>query len=338
MAGLSSWTERDVAQWRSELQTASQGDKSRRQKLLSLVTAASSYVAAVSWIQVVQKLGCPPGTGVADLCKEMTGWEMLTFSVYVAGFTLAVIVVVFLLYSLKQRLDKSIQSELDKAIHTVATNVDARESTIVREEKRLSETARLASVAQGKTFDLVSGNSVYACVVMWTLSLHSFTSYTTLSGVWVYFFLMMLLCFFVTLVSFEAAPVLARKLRETFRVGGQERDDWTDNNRLVLVARAFVAAMAWLLAVALVNALEVTLSRYWPGGRPSGVPLCYYSSGLHNVPVGFFAPSLFVVSYWQLITERGVVARTYSALRGDFCPDGTGSHMSQKIQQAHSTR
>lgn len=51
--------------------------------------------------------------------------------------------------------------------------------------------------------------------------------------------------------------------------------------------------MAWLLAIALIMALEVTIAALWPTGNDEGTSddgtrgatLVYYSGGLHNLPL-----------------------------------------------------
>ena len=70
-----------------------------------------------------------------------------------------------------------------------------------------------------------------------------------------------------------------------------------DEGQLVLVARTFAGSMAFLLAIGLVNALEVTIVRTaWQddGARP-----CYYSGSLHNVPLA--ARFVLCVVIWVMV-------------------------------------
>jgi hypothetical protein len=287
MAGglIDGWTPRDVENWREELSKARRGT-TQRKTAVALVAAAASYVGACAWIPVIKELGCPGGRG----CREMETWEMAVFSIWVSFFTFVIIVLVYLLYTIRYKLDAWIKGR------GTEENVSVQPARTGPTEVR--EAARLASVAQGKTVDLVAGNTVYACVFLWTVSLHSFTSYTTLSGVWEYFAAMVCLSASLTVMSFEIAPIITAKLRTccpalvrdktqgllgvgddqvrpSLRPAGlvfyrahvmqtyvQEKSSEEEKAATVLVAKAFQGAMAWLLAVALVNALEV------PCGRP----------------------------------------------------------------------
>ena len=306
MSGVSGWDARDVKAWRGELEEASKGDETTRAKALTLVTAAMSYVAACSWIGVVKKLGCPGGTDPgAELCAEMKPWEMILFSGYVLLFTIVVATVCYGMYTAKNAMDARIQDAAKQRIKS-SSGADLTQTTsaAARQKDQINQEARLASLAQGKTFDLVAGNTVYACVVMWTITLHSFTSYTTISGVWTYFAMMMLFCCLMTVLSFEAAPVVGSKLRSKVPAFCRSGVD-SEKNNLVLVARAFGGAMAWLLAVALIHALEVTMTRNWPGGKKNQCAdsmesscwqPCYYSGYAHNIPlVGRFILCFAVV-------------------------------------------
>jgi hypothetical protein len=287
--GLSGWDERDVQDWRRELAAQRKGESTRKIGT-ALVAAGISYIGACSWIPVTKLAGCPKGKG----CEEMTIWEMLVFSMYVAVFTLGVITLTYLLYTIKQRLTHKIEAEAED-LAEVIRNDDAR-STVARE--RLSagvkEGARLATIAHGRSFDMIAGNTIYACVFLWTLSLHSFTSYTTRSGVWTYFAFALVVCSALTVLSFEVAPALTTKIRAACPMLAPANP--TDEAQLVLVARTFAGSMAYLLAIGLVNALEVTIVRSWPVGDPRP---CYYSGSLHNIPLA--ARYVLCVVIWALM-------------------------------------
>eukprot|EP01043_Picozoa_sp_COSAG02_P062372 COSAG02_NODE_8588_length_2513_cov_1.341342_1_plen_569_part_00 len=286
--GLSGWSDRDVELWCQELAAQRKGE-SRHKIFTALVAAGISYIGACSWIPVTIKAGCPVGKG----CAEMTTWEMLVFSMYVAFFTLGIIILTYLLYTLKQRL--STRSEKRAQELTEVIESDTSRDTVSRE--RLSakvEDVKLAVIAYGKTFDMIAGNTIYACAFLWTLSLHSFTSYTTRTGVWTYFGFALVVCSSCTVLFFEVAPALTAKIRSTCPLLGKARS--MDEAQLVLVARTFSGSMSFLLAIGLVNALEVTIVRSWPAGDPRP---CYYSGVLHNVPLA--ARYVLCLVIWALI-------------------------------------
>lgn len=276
MSGFSGWTERDVQDWRAELAAQRKGNDARKIGT-TLVAAGISYIGACSWIPVTKLAGCPTGNG----CEEMTTWEMLVFSLYVAFFTLGIIVVTYLLYTVKQRLDNKIETEARELKDAIDGDLERTATQKESISAGVTEGAKLASIAHGKSFDMIAGNTIYACVFLWTLSLHSFTSYTTRSGVWTYFVFALVVCSALTVLSFEIAPVLTAKIRAACPLLAPTGK--SDEAQLVLVARTFAGSMAFLLAIGLVNALEVTIVRSWPAGddaRP-----CYYSGSLHNIPL-----------------------------------------------------
>jgi hypothetical protein len=144
MSGLSSWSNVDIAAWRNELEVASKGSRTSREKAIALCSAALSYVAGSAWITVVKDLGCPPAPDsvitAGALCQEMTTVEMIIFFVYAILATVAVVIIVFGLYSCRAKLDATFgqQRQLQGAV----------------------------LLTQHKTFDLVSvavGESVIKC-------------------------------------------------------------------------------------------------------------------------------------------------------------------------------
>ena len=66
-----------------------------------------------------------------------------------------------------------------------------------------------------------------------------------------------------------------------------------EDTRTARIAKAFGGSMAWLLAIALMQALEVTIAVFWPTGNDEGTSadgrrgatLVYYAGGLHNLPL-----------------------------------------------------
>ena len=111
---------------------------------------------------------------------------MLWFSLWVIAFTVTIVVVVYAVYAAKQCLDAQIKAKFERKSSGIKKNALLRTTQAVNEEKeRLGEAAKLASLAHGKTFDLVAGNTIFATVFLWTLALHSYNlSYITLQGVW----------------------------------------------------------------------------------------------------------------------------------------------------------
>ena len=270
--GISGWDKGDIEGWRKELAAARKGEDTRR-TATNLIAAGIAYIGACAWIKPITDR-TDPDAG--------TGWNKLLSFMVVVLFSVAIIFCCFLLYTVKAKLNRRTEAQARKLKESLASKDDLRATQMQKKTDEVEKVAKLAVLANGKTFDMICGNVIYANVFLWTLSLHSFTSYTTRSGVWAYFFFAFFICASLTILFFEAAPVLTAKLRETCPMLAPSKKE---ESQLVLVARTFAGSMAWLMAVALVNALEVTITRGWPLGDGEDYRACYYGGALHNVPL-----------------------------------------------------
>lgn len=177
MSAITGWQARDIKSWRDELAEAAKNDTTRSEKAFTLLVAASAYVAGGAWSGWVKQFACP-ASGLATagaLCQDMKFREKLLFFVWAAMGTVVVTVIVWFLHFLR-----------DKADSAVARNADDEGSLTAAEEKLIATKAL-------KAVDLVSGGWIYSSAYLWSVALHSFLSYTTLSGAWEYFLLN--LCF-----------------------------------------------------------------------------------------------------------------------------------------------
>ncbi len=270
--GISGWSAGDMEGWRKELAEARKGEDTRR-TATNLIAAGIAYVGACAWIK--------PVTDRADPDSGTTWDKLLSFMV-VMLFSVAIIFCCFLLQTIKAKLNRRTEAQAQKMKEHFVSSDNLRATQMQEKTDEVEVVAKLAVLANGKTFDMICGNVIFANVFLWTLSLHSFTSYTTRSGVWTYFFFAFFICASLTILFFEATPVLTAKLRETCPMLAPAKKE---ESQLVLVARTFAGSMAWLMAVALVNALEVTITRGWPLGDGDDYRACYYSGALHNVPL-----------------------------------------------------
>lgn len=271
------WDERDIDAWRKELAEAAQQDESRLEKSFTLLVAASSYVAAGGWSAWVKKWVCfsTDHANAGALCQNMTGGEMAVFALWAAIATVVTAVIVWALYLLR-----------DKVEETVAKAADDGGALTVAEEKLVATKAL-------KAVDLISGGWIYNSALLWSIALHSFLSYTLLSGAWLYFFLNLAFVFVFSMASWELSPVITAWVRKKAPSLASDPSARTEDTRAAKVAKAFGGSMAWLLAIALMQALEVTIAVFWPTGNDEGTSadghrgatLVYYAGGLHNLPL-----------------------------------------------------
>lgn len=270
---LVGWTNRDVQRWKEELESGAKGGSQQtlRQKFITLIAAATSFIAGGGWGKFVTKVGCPPIKNHGTLCTNMKLYEMIYFPAYALGFTVAVILVAYCMDTIRTKLDT-----------TIATKV--KDSSLLQRaesaERKKEELEKVAKQANDKTFTMMSGGWTYNCVVLWTIALHAPLPYTTLFGVWMYFFCMLFFCAAMLTLAFEAIPAVTAWLRR--KCPNVATKKW-EQPRLVLVANAIGGAAAWVLGIGLMDALEVTAAEM--RGLPDGAELTYYWGGLHNVPL-----------------------------------------------------
>eukprot|EP01043_Picozoa_sp_COSAG02_P019663 COSAG02_NODE_955_length_15680_cov_31.906681_6_plen_549_part_00 len=276
-AAFARWDQRDIDSWRKELADAAQEDESRLEKAFTLLVAATSYVAAGGWSAWVKKYACfsTEHAKAGALCQNMTGEEMIWFTLYCACATVVVAMIVWALYFLRDKIEQ-----------TVAKEADEGGALTVAEEKLVATKAL-------KAVDLISGGWIYNSAALWSIALHTFLSYTLLSGAWLYFCLNLTFVFIFSMASWELAPVLTAWARKYASGIASDPSVAAEDTRAARIAKAFGGSMAWLLAIALMQALEVTIAVFWPTGNDegtspdgrSGATLVYYAGGLHNLPL-----------------------------------------------------
>lgn len=275
--GFSRWSERDMDAWRKELVDAAQQDETRVEKAFTLLIAATSYIAGGGWSNWVKNWVCFSTDKVAagGLCQNMDTEEKILFTLWCAVATVAVAIIVWSLYFLR-----------DKVEATVAREADDGGALTVAEEKLVATKAL-------KAVDLISGGWIYNSAYLWSIALHSFLSYTLLSGAWLYFCLNLVFVFFFSMASWELAPVVTRWARKNAPSLASDPSLPVEDTRTAKIAKAFGGSMAWLLAIALMQALEVTIAVFWPTGNNEGTSadgtrgaaLVFYWGGLHNLPL-----------------------------------------------------
>ena len=282
VASFQRWDQRDIAAWRDELAKAADEDETRVEKTFTLLIAASSYVAAGGWSAWVKKYACPATSALKGgaLCQNMCltlwdCWELYWFVLWCFCMTVFVAIIVWLMHVLREAVQETVAKRADDG------------GALTAEEEKLVATKALKAV------DLISGGWIYNSALLWSIALHSFLSYTKLSGAWWYFCLNFTFVFLFSMASWELAPVLTAWMRKHAPALASKPTVAVEETRPAKIAKAFGGSMAWLLAIALIQALEVTIAVFWPTGNEEGTSddgkygatLVYYAGGLHNLPL-----------------------------------------------------
>lgn len=154
-------------------------------------------VAGGAWSGWVKQFACPVSASAQSgaLCQSMTFRESLLFFLWAAMGTVVVTMVVWFLHFLRDKADSAVERNADDAGDLTAA-----------EEKLIASKAL-------KAVDLVSGGWIYSSAYLWSVALHSFLSYTTLSGAWQYFLLNFCFVSLFSLASWELVPVVTNWAR-----------------------------------------------------------------------------------------------------------------------------
>jgi Ca2+/Na+ antiporter len=264
------WSEQHARAMKKMLETFKRDTRSlsekRREQLTKLSTKALSYVAGVACSAAIIKeifpsesricgKGASSDKGCADAEATGFGWRFMFFCVLVA--------MTCFFFWLLFRLKKVFMRRQKRERHEEET-AQARSAALAGADQDVNIDLINAAIAHklkadfyGSGFEMWSGGWSYSIMLSWSVLLRTvlpLQDFDPWVGAWVYVALMMVFCSGMVYCAHELPPVYA----QTRTRKGLSPDRRV---RLEFVAKKFSGSMAWLLAIGIISAMEMSFAQ-----------------------------------------------------------------------------